>query len=133
MVDHIKPQDLLRRMYRAADQTGLPAGDVMAGARLLRLAAFQLGRIAESECNGIERWDSKARMVLASWTEADQARADRLTARHEQRARDALAVAYGASWGDVLEIKFQGDPRGAPFTVCEKVAEGPARELFAVW
>ena len=79
-------------------------------AESLRSCAGRLSRIAESECNGIQRYDAKAGRVLASWNEQDQARADRLTAKAESEAREAVAAIFG----DSVAVTFQGDPRGAP-------------------
>jgi hypothetical protein len=81
-------------------------------AREIRLAHRILDRNAINRCNGIERWDAAARKRLASWTDDDEARADRLDARAEARVRDALREFFGDRKGEVL-IHFQGDPRGA--------------------
>lgn len=73
-------------------------------ADLFRLAK-RLQRIAERECNGVERWDAQARQMLASWTEADQAKADKETERATKRAAE-IAARYGAT------VTTGGDPRG---------------------
>lgn len=72
---------------------------------LVRLGK-RAARIAEQRCNGIERYDAKARQRLATWTEDDEARADKATARIEAQATEILAK-YGA-----VDIKAHGDPRG---------------------
>lgn len=63
-------------------------------------------RVALQRCNGIERYDEKARRVLASWTEQDEARADETIARVEKQAQAILAP-YG-----VTAVSAHGDPRG---------------------
>jgi hypothetical protein len=63
-------------------------------------------RIAENLCNGIERYDSKAGRVVASWTESDETAAEKSRERIEREARDILAE-YGATG-----INASGDPRG---------------------
>ncbi len=72
---------------------------------LIRLGK-RAARIAEQKCNGIERYDAKARMRLASWTESDETAAEKAVERIEREARDILAK-YGAT-----DIHASGDPRG---------------------
>jgi len=76
---------------------------------LVRLGKRAL-RIAEQRCNGIERYDAAARRVLASWTEQDEARADKATAKIEADAK-AILDPYGAT-----AISAHGDPRGFALT-----------------
>lgn len=72
---------------------------------LIRLGK-RAARIAVQQCNGIERFDAKAGRVLASWTEADQGRADKAKADIEQKA-NAILAAYGGG-----NASAGGDPRG---------------------
>lgn len=110
----MKLHEIVSRLYQLEKRGATfaaPGYDAATNAAtVLRSCAGRLSRIAESECNGIERWDSKAGMRLASWTEADQARADRLTAKAESEARAAVLHLFG----DAVTVAFQGDPRGAP-------------------
>ncbi|MFG1205588.1 hypothetical protein [Xanthobacter flavus] len=71
---------------------------------LLQIGA-RVKRWAERACNGIERYDAKARRVLASWTEADEAAKDKADARHRTQA-NLIAARYGAT------ATIGGDPRG---------------------
>lgn len=73
-------------------------------------------RIAIQRCNGIERYDAKAGRVLAIWTEADEARADKACAKIAKEAANILEP-YGAT-----DIKASGDPRG--FCLTFKLASG---------
>lgn len=82
-------------------------------ARKLTNAARALSRISEQECNGIERWDANLRRYVGSWTDEDQARADKLRVRHEQKA----VAAWDGLGQPGFKLVFQGDPRGAPFCV----------------
>lgn len=72
---------------------------------LIRLGKRAL-RIAEQKCNGVQRYDARARRMLASWTEGDEARADKAIARIESEA-GAILSAYGAT-----DVVASGDPRG---------------------
>lgn len=63
-------------------------------------------RIAERRCNGVERYDSKAGRVLASWTEADEKAADRACEKIKVEAIAAL-VDF-----EVFGVEVGGDPRG---------------------
>lgn len=112
--------DTMRALYRIGErlndnETFAAAGfdDVLSAAKAILSASRRLSRIAEQECNGIERWDPKARMVLASWTDADQASADKRSAKAEADAIDAFRSIYGDPVTHYAVI-FQGDPRGAP-------------------
>jgi len=67
-------------------------------------------RIAEQKCNGIPRYDAKARQVLAHWTEEDEARAEKAIAKIEAAATKIL-TGYGAD-----NVKAHGDPRGYVLT-----------------
>ncbi|MER9961654.1 DUF885 domain-containing protein [Mesorhizobium sp. M0045] len=83
--------------------------DAVAAETLVRLGK-RAARIAVQRCNGIERYDATARRVLASWTDADEERADKAVARIEAEAAKVLQP-YGAT-----DIKAHGDPRGFVLT-----------------
>lgn len=67
----------------------------------------RLDRWRIAECNGIERWDSKAHGLFATWTEEDQARADKETAESRSIIQQELKpfLTPGCTW------KFYTDPR----------------------
>jgi hypothetical protein len=121
--------DLLSRIYRLMDRDPSafdpgPSGHNAYSNRLaacisLRLAANGLQRWAEKACNGIPRYDAKARQVLNSWTDADETAKDKAQARYEAKAREALAVIFGDKLAG-LHIEFQRDPRGAMVKVYRK-------------
>lgn len=117
----IKEQTLeqTRTVYRLHDvEPGFQIADAPmwkvadAVADIIR-AARTMDRNAVNRCNGIERWDAKAGMRLAEWTDADEAKAERSDERAEAKVKAALAVIYGATWADRIEMETQGDPRGA--------------------
>jgi len=63
-------------------------------------------RLAELECNGVERYDASLRRMVATWTEADQERVEK--ARDDiRKAATAILKQYGATLKSV-----SGDPRG---------------------
>lgn len=110
-----KQHEVVKTLYQLMDRMKLQSKgwDVTAfTAREIRLAHRILDRNAINRCNGIERWDAAARMRLASWTDDDEARAEKSDARAEARVRDALRAFFGDRKGEVA-IHFQGDPRGA--------------------
>lgn len=72
---------------------------------LIRLGK-RASKIVIQQCNGIERYDAKARRMLPSWTEADEARAEKAQAKIKAEALAILAP-YGVTVVDV-----GGDPRG---------------------
>lgn len=74
-------------------------------AELIRLGN-RAARIAVNVCNGIPRYDPAAGQVLASWTESDDAKAEKARGRIKARAAEILAD-YGATVESVA-----GDPRG---------------------
>jgi hypothetical protein len=82
-------------------------------ARVIRRNSAALQRSHESRCNGIPRYDAKARAVLASWTAEDGARANRI----EARARARIVAEFRAMFGGAVSIEFNCDPRGAPVRV----------------
>ena len=98
--------------------------DVLLSRRATRnRAAFRLNSINESECNGVERWNPQLHRMLAEWNDSDQARADRLREKAENRVKAAMAVAYGPEWEKVFALEFNGDPRGAPVNIHPANAE----------
>jgi hypothetical protein len=110
-----KQHEVMKTLYSLMDRMKLESkgwDQTSRIAREIRLAHRILDRNAINRCNGIERWDEQARKRLASWTDDDEARADRLDARAEARVRDALRALFGDRKGEVA-IHFQGDPRGA--------------------
>jgi len=102
-----------------------PYGVALDAEALIRLGK-RASRIAIQQCNGIQRYDTAARRVLASWTEADEARADKAC---DKIAKDAAAILepYGAT-----EISVGGDPRG--FTLKWRFASGRSNSFGGdVW
>jgi hypothetical protein len=98
------------------------AKDAEALVRLGKRAA----RIAELRCNGIDRYDAMAQRVLASWTEDDEARADKAVAGITAAATIRLQR-YGAG-----SAQAQGDPRG--FVLTFKLASQRSNSIDAgVW
>lgn len=92
---------------------------------LVRLGK-RAARIAEQRCNGIDRYDAKAGRVLASWTEDDDARADKAEVKIFTAASDILAK-YGAT----IE-RVGGDPRG--FNLTFRLASGRSNSFGGkVW
>lgn len=93
--------------------------------KLVRLGK-RAARIAEQRCNGIERYDATARRFLASWTDDDDARADKAESRIATAAR-AILDNYGAT-----EISVGGDPRG--FNLKFRLASGRSNSFGGeVW
>ena len=88
--------------------------------KLIRLGK-RAARIAKQRCNGIQRYDAKARQTLATWTDDDEARAEKATAKVEADAR-AILEPYGAS-----DIKAHGDPRG--FVLTFRLASGRSNSM----
>lgn len=82
---------------------------------LVRLGK-RAARIAINRCNGIERYDAKARQMLATWTEDDESRADKACDKIAKEAAKILE-SYGAT-----DIRVGGDPRG--FTLKFHLASG---------
>ncbi|QXN71359.1 hypothetical protein RCPACIFIC_90 [Rhodobacter phage RcPacific] len=138
MAEHIKLHDLQESLFRAADRQGATGGDIFRAAPELRRAAFRLNSINESECNGVERWNPQLRRMLAEWNDSDQARADRLREKAENRVKAAMAVAFGAEWEKFFAIEFNGDPRGAPVKIHSANAERSHgifcnSPMFCIW
>ena len=136
--------DSIRQLYRLADKLVLEGyeSDLLPGYRFMaferaakeiRLASNALQRISESECNGIERYDSKARMRLASWTDSDQLSADRRRAKHEARIIDALSCLLGPwLFNRAIQLEFQRDPRGSMLQVNIVQRSGPEFVIHGV-
>ncbi len=100
----------------------IAARDAEALVRLGKRAA----KIALDRCNGIQRYDAAARQMLASWTEADEARADKAAAKIEADAA-AILEPYGAT-----DIEATGDPRG--FCLRFRLASGRSNSFGGkVW
>lgn len=78
-------------------------------------------RIAEKRCNGVERYDSKAGRMLASWTEADEKAADRACEKIKVEAIATLADF------EVFAVTVGGDPRG--FCLTFKLPSGESNSF----
>jgi hypothetical protein len=85
---------------------GLSAYRIAKDAESLIRLGKRAARVAVQQCNGIDRYDAKAGRVLASWTEADQDRAEKAKAKIETEA-NAILAAYGGG-----NASAGGDPRG---------------------
>ena len=83
-------------------------------------------RIAVQRCNGIPRYDAKAGRVLETWTEDDEARADKACDKIAKEAANILE-SYGAT-----DIQVGGDPRG--FNLKWRFASGRSNSFSGeVW
>lgn len=124
--------DLVKQVYRLIDKEpatfcptdGSTYAEKVQGCENLLRAAGTLQRWAEKACNGIERYDAKARMRLASWTDADEAAKDKAQARADAKALAALRMIF-ADKLDGLTVEFQRDPRGAMVKVYRKGEHSP--------
>ena len=69
--------------------------------------AARIRRHQVNACNGIQRWDVRAQMVLASWTKQDAEKAERETDASRAAIRDALKqfLTPGCVWD------WKTDPR----------------------
>ena len=126
-----KQHEVMKTLYSVMDRMKLESkgwDQTSRIARDIRLAHRILNRNAINRCNGIERWDAQAQMRLASWTDDDEARAERSDARAEARVRDALRALFGDRRGEVA-IYFQGDPRGALIVIEPAGADGSGSRL----
>lgn len=111
--------DTLRRIYRQHEyEPGFQLAEAAsysdkadAVAEIIKAARI-MDRNAVNRCNGIERYDAKAKMRLAEWTDADEAKAERADERAEARVKAALATIYGATWAERIDLETCGDPRG---------------------
>jgi hypothetical protein len=113
----MKQQDALKQLYHvleAFDGPSLGYNQNYMAAHEIRLAANRLNRIAERECNGIERIVDGIRQ--GTWTDADQAKADKERAAAEKKVQAALSKAMGDKFPSIA-IEFQGDPRGCPVII----------------
>jgi hypothetical protein len=128
-----KQHDVMKTLYKIADRFDLMTDwDSMAAiAREIRLSHRILDRNAINRCNGIERWDSKAQMRLASWTDEDEAKADKSDAKAEARVRAAIFALF-AGKDHLVTVSFQGDPRGA-LIVLEQNGQGVFNSRIAGW
>lgn len=90
------------------------------------LALIRIGkgvaRRAVQLCNGIPRYDVKSRSMLNTWTEADDARRERLDGAAKQKAENIL-LRYGAS------VKLGGDPRGYVMKIRFRSENLPSRAV----
>jgi hypothetical protein len=129
-----KQHDVMKTLYNLADRFDLQlqAWDHTATiAREIRLSHRILERNAVNRCNGIERWDSKAQMRLAQWTDEDEARAEKSDAKAEARVRAAIAALF-AGKDHLVNVRFQGDPRGA-LIVLEPPGSNGSGSRIAGW
>lgn len=110
--------DAIRGLYTAIERAGMGGAfrfrEVEEMAAELAKAGRALDRINLALCNGIERWDSAAGRRLASWTDEDQARADKAIARHRATAETVVAQLNAESFlSGSFAVRFNQDPRGA--------------------
>lgn len=91
---------------------------------LCRLAK-RAHKVALDRCNGVQRWDAKAGQMLASWTEQDDARAEKTVETITKQAREILKI-YGAT-----RISAQGDPRGHVLKF--KLKSGASNSIGGDW
>ena len=133
-----KQHDVMKTLYNLADRFDLQlqGWDHTAHiAREIRLSHRILERNAINRCNGIERWDSKAQMRLASWTDDDEARAEKSDLKAESRVIAAIVDLFGGREAMAIhqvEVRFQGDPRGA-LIVLEPPGSNGSGSRIAGW
>lgn len=83
-------------------------------------------KLAEKRCNGILRYDAKAGRLLPSWTESDDAAAEKAAEKIAAEAGRILA-AYGAA-----VVSVSGDPRGHCLKI--RLASGRSNSMDSgVW
>lgn len=126
-----KQHEVMKSLYSVMGRMKLESKgwDVTAfAAREIRLAHRILNRNAINRCNGIERWDAQVQMRLASWTDDDEARAEKSDARAEARVRGALRALFGDRKSEIA-VRFQGDPRGALIVIEPAGADGSGSRL----
>lgn len=79
-----------------------PAKHITVAAKAVARHAARIARHQVNACNGIDRWDQKAQRFVASWTEEDQAKADRETKASrlaiEQELRGILKRGLRFDW-----------------------------------
>ena len=112
--------DLMKTLYRLhelnVDGFTMQADSftpILEACRTIASASRSRLRWAEKQCNGISRYDAKVGRALASWTDADQDKADAADEKAAQRIQAALAVIYGPTWAERMALELQNDPRGA--------------------
>lgn len=132
MSNHVKLSDLHIYLMRAGNDTGCPVLDLRPAADLRR-SAMRLQSLNELACNGVMRWDEKARRMLPAWDENDESRNERATEKAREKARAAMVGIFGANWAGFYELEFQRDPRGAPIKIHDKGGERGWSPLVAVW
>lgn len=93
---------LLRSTMGYPERRGMTAACKAIARHAARLARHQL-----NACNGINRWDQKAQRFLPSWTEEDQAKAERETDASRKAIREELRhyLTPGCVWD------WKTDPR----------------------
>jgi hypothetical protein len=108
--------DAIRSLYGAIERAGMSGAfrfrDVEEMAVAFSKAARALDRINLARCNGVERWDAKAGMRLASWHPEDEERAERLETKHRDNALKVLDR-LNAGHRSPFTIRWNCDPRGA--------------------
>jgi hypothetical protein len=122
--------DLMKAIYRAHElnregftiHSDLFAA-TLAACKAIASASRTRQTWAEKACNGVLRYDSKAGMTLASWTDLDEAAKDRADAKAAARIQAALAAIYGPTWAEGITLELQNDPRGAMVKLFTKGTE----------
>ena len=89
----------------ACEGRKVPPHIVAADALALRRIGAGFARRAVMACNGIQRYDAKARQSFATWTEADELAKERADDRAKAKAAE-IAKRYRA------KVTTHGDPRG---------------------
>lgn len=128
MAQHMTREEARKEYYRICDAVdcGSPAWEVVsANLNVIRNTARRLDQLNLLECNGVIGRDG-----FAKWDEEDQQRNDANRERATNRARDAFAAMFDAATMELLEIEFQGDPRGPAITVNVK---GGAQRVATFW
>jgi hypothetical protein len=106
---------LLTLEAQAAGQQMYPhivARDV---AELMKLAR-RAERVAIAQCNGIPRFDAKSGQMVSTWTEDDEAKAEKTRANVQEKVKK-----IGARY-DFKGCSVHGDPRGYALKI--KLASG---------
>lgn len=123
-----KPATILAAVLATEPETGEDASAyrVAHDAESLVRLGNRAAKIAEKRCNGVERYDDKARRMLATWTEADDEKAEKACECIRREASEILAP-YGATVESV-----SGDPRG--FFLTFRLASGRSNSMGGkVW
>ena len=132
MADHVKLSDLHIALMRAGKDAGYPVLNLQPAADLRR-AAMRMQSLNEQACNGVMRWDDKARRMLPSWDDSDESRNVAATERAREKATIAIAGIFGPNWFQAFELEFQRDPRGAPIKIHDKGGNRGWSPLVAVY